>query len=112
MNKVKLTAESIAAAPRLGLVAVAATGTDNVDLAACQARGIVVRNIRGYATHTVPEHTFAVIFALRRSIWLDRPNFFLTPHVAWASGEAVQALADQLIGNLEAYARELPSARR
>jgi glycerate dehydrogenase len=47
---------------------VAATGTDNVDLQACRSRGIVVSNIRHYAVHTVPEHTFALIFALRRSI--------------------------------------------
>ena len=34
---------------------------------------------------------------------LNRPNFILTPHVAWASSEAVQALADQLIDNIEAF---------
>lgn len=68
LNKVKLPAEVLAQAPKLKLVAVAATGTDNIDLAACQARGIVVSNIRNYATHTVPEHTFALMFALRRSI--------------------------------------------
>jgi glycerate dehydrogenase len=67
-NKVRIDAEAIAAAPALKMIAVAATGTDNVDLAACQERGIVVSNIRGYAQHTVPEHTFALIFALRRSI--------------------------------------------
>eukprot|EP01136_Pigoraptor_vietnamica_P030610 Opistho-1_new@90101 len=67
-NKVRITAEALAQAPRLRLVAVAATGTDNVDLAACQARGVVVSNVRNYATHTVPEHTFALIFALRRSL--------------------------------------------
>lgn len=68
VNKVRLTADVLAQAPRLRLVAVAATGTDNIDLAACQARGITVSNVRDYATHTVPEHTFALIFALRRSI--------------------------------------------
>jgi glycerate dehydrogenase len=68
LNKSKLSAAAIAAAPRLKLVAVAATGTDNVDIAACRARDIVVSNIRNYAIHTVPEHTFALIFALRRSI--------------------------------------------
>jgi glycerate dehydrogenase len=34
-----------------------------------------------------------------------RPDFILTPHVAWASDEAVQALADQLIDNVEAFER-------
>jgi glycerate dehydrogenase len=68
VNKVKLGAPALAGARRLRLVAVAATGTDNVDLQACAARGITVSNIRNYAVHTVPEHTFALIFALRRSI--------------------------------------------
>lgn len=68
VNKVKLPAAVLAQAPRLKLIAVAATGTDNIDLAACAAHGIVVSNIRGYATRTVPEHTFALIFALRRSV--------------------------------------------
>jgi len=68
VNKVKLTADVLAQAPKLKLIAVAATGTDNIDLSACQQRGIVVSNVRNYAKHTVPEHTFALIFALRRSI--------------------------------------------
>lgn len=67
-NKVPVTAASVAAAPRLRMVAVAATGYNIVDVDACVARGIGVANIRGYATHTVPEHTFALILALRRSI--------------------------------------------
>lgn len=68
VNKVRLGAEQIAAAPKLRMVALAATGSDNVDLAECERRGIVVSNIRGYASRTVPEHVFALIFALRRSI--------------------------------------------
>ena len=67
-NKVKLTRQSLKAAPKLRLVVVAATGTDNVDLGASRERGIVVSNIRNYAGNTVPEHTFALIFALRRSL--------------------------------------------
>lgn len=68
VNKVRLDAAAIAQASRLKLIAVAATGTDNIDLAACAAQGVVVSNIRNYAIHTVPEHTFALIFALRRSL--------------------------------------------
>ena len=34
---------------------------------------------------------------------VDLPNFILTPHVAWASAEAIQTLADQLIDNIEAF---------
>ena len=39
---------------------------------------------------------------------LDLPNFILTPHNAWTSNEAMQALADQLIDNIEAFARGEP----
>lgn len=67
-NKVRLTAEALAQAPRLKMIAVAATGTDIIDLAACAQRGIVVSNIRNYAGHAVPEHVFALIFALRRNL--------------------------------------------
>lgn len=68
VNKVRLDAQALAKAPRLRLIAVAATGTNHIDLAACRQRGIVVSNIRHYAAHTVPEHTLALLFALRRSV--------------------------------------------
>ncbi|SEB08109.1 D-2-hydroxyacid dehydrogenase [Variovorax sp. YR216] len=67
-NKAPITAATLERLPALRLVAVAATGTDCVDKAACQARGVAVVNIRGYAINTVPEHTFALILALRRNL--------------------------------------------
>ncbi len=67
-NKVALTKDLIDRLPALKLVAVAATGTDCVDKAACRHRGIAVANIRGYAINTVPEHTFALMLALRRNL--------------------------------------------
>ena len=67
-SKAKVLADSIGGARRLKLIAVAATGTDNVDLASCAARGVPVTNVRDYAVNTVPEHTFALLLALRRSI--------------------------------------------
>ncbi|WP_233850598.1 D-2-hydroxyacid dehydrogenase [Paraburkholderia sp. HD33-4] len=67
-NKVALTADVIAQLPSLKLVAVAATGTDCVDKAACERHGVRVSNIRGYAVNTVPEHTFALMLALRRNL--------------------------------------------
>ena len=73
-NKVPLTSEVLEQLPDLKLVAVAATGTDCVDKAACQRLGIAVTNIRGYAIHTVPEHTFALILALRRNLIAYRDN--------------------------------------
>ena len=73
INKVSLPAVAVDALPDLKMVAVAATGTNIVDLDACRRRGIVVSNIRGYAEHTVPEHVFALLLALSRNLiaWRD-----------------------------------------
>jgi len=67
-NKVPLREATLAQAPKVRLIAVAATGTDIVDVGWCREHGIAVCNIRGYAIDTVPEHTFALIFALRRNL--------------------------------------------
>jgi glycerate dehydrogenase len=73
-NKVPLRAADIAQLPELQMVAVAATGTDNVDLVACRERGILVANIRDYSVVSVPEHAFALILALRRNLLAYRAD--------------------------------------
>jgi glycerate dehydrogenase len=82
-NKAPVREAAMAGAPRLRLVAVAATGTDCVDVAAAKARGITVSNIRNYAVATVPEHTFALMLAVRRSI--------LAYHASLAAGRWQEA---------------------
>ena len=67
-NKVALRADALRQLPELRLIAVAATGTDVIDLEYCRAHGVEVRNVRGYARHAVPEHVFMLILALRRSL--------------------------------------------
>ena len=67
-NKVKLPAALLEKLPHLKLVAVAATGVDHVDLDAARRLGIGVCNVRDYATHSVPEHVFAVLLALHRNL--------------------------------------------
>jgi len=90
-NKAPLRAATIAQLPKLQMIAVAATGTDIVDLAACRERGIVVSNIRNYATSSVPEHVFALALALRRNLvayradveagqWQAQDQFCLLTH--------------------------------
>ena len=90
-NKVPLRAEVLNQLPDLEMIAVAATGYDVVDIPACQARGIRVANIRNYAVHTVPEHAFALILALRRNllayrqdvengVWQASPQFCFFDH--------------------------------
>lgn len=67
-NKVPLREAVLAHLPMLRMVAACATGTDNIDVAYCRARGIAVSNIRNYAVHSVPEHVFMMVLALRRNL--------------------------------------------
>lgn len=73
-NKVRLTAQAMQSSEQLSMVAVAATGCDNVDLEYCDSHNITVSNVRNYAVHTVPEHTFALILALRRNLLAYRES--------------------------------------
>lgn len=67
-NKVVLDRAVIEASPQLRLIAIAATGTNNVDLEAARDHGVSVCNVRGYATPSVVQHTFALILALTRQL--------------------------------------------
>jgi len=109
-NKAPLRRDAIAGAPNLRLVAVAATGTDVVDLKACAERGVAVSNIRNYAVNTVPEHTFALIFALRRSIaayrdavirgrWQESGQFCFFDHpIRDLAGSTLGIVGDGVLG--------------
>ncbi|MDD2789671.1 MAG: D-2-hydroxyacid dehydrogenase [Sulfurimonas sp.] len=63
-NKVVITDAHMQNASHLKLICVAATGTNNVDLNAANARGIVVKNVAGYSTDSVIQHTFSMLFYL------------------------------------------------
>ena len=67
-NKVPLREDTLKQLPNLKLIAVAATGTDVIDKAYTTSHGITVSNIRNYAFNTLPEHVFALLFALRRNL--------------------------------------------
>lgn len=67
-NKVPLRRATLEQLPDLEFITVAATGYDVIDIDACCELGISVSNVRGYAINTVPEHTMALILALRRSL--------------------------------------------
>jgi glycerate dehydrogenase len=67
-NKVKLPRTRLEAARALKLIALAATGIDNVDLAAAQALGIAVCNVRGYCTASVVQHAWAMILGLNQHL--------------------------------------------
>lgn len=67
-NKVLINADTMAANPQLKLILVAATGTNNVDLAAARAHGISVCNCQGYGTPSVAQHTMMLLLALATSL--------------------------------------------
>ncbi len=60
-NKVTISRAAIAAAQRLKLICIAATGYNNVDLAAAAEHGVPVCNVRGYATPSVVQHVFMLM---------------------------------------------------
>jgi glycerate dehydrogenase len=74
VNKVPMRADTLRRLPQLKMIAVAATGYDVVDIPYCKEHGIAVANIRNYAVHTVPEHAFAMILALRRNLLAYRQD--------------------------------------
>jgi glycerate dehydrogenase len=67
-NKLSLGEAQLAAARHVKLIAIAATGSDCVDLNYCRSRRIAVCNVRGYAANAVPEHALMLILALRRNL--------------------------------------------
>lgn len=68
-NKVVLDQAVLSQLPNLKMIAVAATGFNNVDINYCAQHDVVVANVRGYATRSVPEHVIAMLFALRRNLF-------------------------------------------
>jgi glycerate dehydrogenase len=71
-NKLSMGEAELSHARDLKLIAIAATGSDCVDLDYCRGRGIAVCNVRGYATNSVPEHVLMMILALRRNLFAYR----------------------------------------
>lgn len=67
-NKVKILQEHFAAAARLKMIAVAATGYNNIDIEAARAAGVTVCNIRAYGNESVAEHAFMMMIALMRNL--------------------------------------------
>ena len=63
-NKVVLNRDTILALPKLKYIGVLATGYNVVDIAAAKERGIPVTNIPDYGTHSVAQHTFALLLEL------------------------------------------------
>lgn len=90
LNKLQLTRELLSGAPRLKLVALAATGTNNVDLAAARELGIAVCNVRAYCTASVVQHVWGLILSLTQHVCeFSR----LAKDAAWSQGQVAAALS-------------------
>jgi phosphoglycerate dehydrogenase-like enzyme len=64
----RITGRVLAVCPNLEMISLWGSGTDNVDLAACAARGVTVTNTPGVNAHAVAEHTLALMLAITRRI--------------------------------------------
>lgn len=91
VNKVQLSREHFVACPQLKLIAVVATGLNNVDLPAAKEHGIEVVNVTGYGRSTVAQHTMALMLALatrlldyhrdvQAGLWASSSMFCLMGH--------------------------------
>jgi glycerate dehydrogenase len=101
-NKVRISRERIAASPRLRLVGLTATGTNNVDLDAARERNVAVVNIRDYCTASVVQHVYALLLALTHRL---REFDAALKHGAWqvpaptvAYGLPIRELAGRTLG--------------
>jgi len=84
VNKLRIAREVIERAPALRLVALAATGTNNVDLEAARERGVAVCNLRDYCTASVVQHVIGMLLALTQRL---REYDALLRSGGWQRGE-------------------------
>jgi glycerate dehydrogenase len=84
LNKLRLPRELLLQSPRLRLVALAATGTNNVDLDAARERGIAVCNLRDYCTASVVQHVLGLVLSLTQRL---REYDALVRSGAWQRGD-------------------------
>lgn len=110
VNKLPMPGALLDRLPKLQLIAVAATGTDRIDLETSRRRGIAVSNIRGYASHSVPEHAIMLMLALRRQLiayrtdvrdgrWEQSPTFcLLDPPISDLHGSTLALIGRGSLG--------------
>ena len=131
LNKCRIDEAVLAQCPKLRWVGIIATGTDNLDLKACRRHGVPVANVPGYSTYSVAQMTFSLLLAIcqcadrydrlvqdgrwrtddpaayrllpQASPLRGLPNALLTPHIAWATNEALQRLMDITANNLRTW---------
>jgi glycerate dehydrogenase len=89
LNATNVTREALAQAPRLRLIAIAATGTDNVDIRAAEEFGIAVCNVGDYCTPSLTQHVWAMLLSLTQRLAVYGR---FTMDGRWASGAPVDVV--------------------
>lgn len=114
-NKVPLDAATLAACPDLKLILIAATGTNNVDIAAARQHGVTVCNCQGYGTPAVAQHTLMLLLALATSLpdyqravrggaWQQASQFCLLDHpITELNGKTLGLLGHGELGSAVAH---------
>ena len=74
INKSPMTAEVIAACPKLRMIGILATGYNIVDLAAAKAHGVTVCNVPGYSTNAVTQMTWALLLETTQHVGLHNAS--------------------------------------
>lgn len=110
VNKVLLSADTLAQCPNLKLICVIATGVNNIDTQAAGAQGIRVVNCQGYGTASVSQHVMALMFALttrlvsyvdavRAGRWQQAPHFcFLDYPIRELAGQTLLVVGHGELG--------------
>ncbi|WP_227369554.1 D-2-hydroxyacid dehydrogenase [Halomonas sp. M20] len=91
VNKVKLEGDLLSSLPRLKLICLLATGTNNIDMETAKRQGIQVRNVTAYGTASVAQHTLMLMLSLANRLplyqsdviegrWNKSPLFCLLEH--------------------------------
>lgn len=118
VNKVLLDAHVLHQLPKLKLILLCATGTNNVDLDAAKKQGIVVCNCTNYGSASVAQHTFSLILALATSLvqydkdtkageWQESPQFCMLNHpITELAGKTIGILGYGDIGQTVAKIAE------
>lgn len=116
LNKLKMTADVIAAAPDLKLIALSATGTNNIDLIAAKERGVAVCNIRDYCTPSVVQHVLGTLLMLTHRLreystmavdgtWSRSQHFTLLTHpIRELQGRTLGIVGYGVLGRAVAHA--------
>jgi glycerate dehydrogenase len=90
LNKIELSREQLQSLPNLKLIAVAGTGTNNIDVAVARELGIAVCNVRGYCTSSVVQHVWGLILSLTQHV---SGYARLASNGSWTRNEALTVLS-------------------